>query len=98
MNNHPHTLPEIIGMGLGIAILALAFFTALRAIWALAVSFGRDVKNWRPSAKSLAVWAGRPARWWQFWRPQSGIVGGLILAAIALAVTLFVYHYLPFGD
>jgi len=26
-----------------------------------------------------SAWVFRDARWWQFWRPQSGLPGGLIL-------------------
>lgn len=24
--------------------------------------------------------------WWKFWRPQSGVIGGLIMGAVVLAV------------
>lgn len=30
----------------------------------------------------------RPARWWQFWLPQSGGAGGLIAFAIIFVVAL----------
>lgn len=38
-------------------------------------------------------WAFKDAKWWQFWRPQSGLVGGLIMGvvmivALCLAVAL----------
>jgi hypothetical protein len=31
-------------------------------------------------------WWFRPARWWQFWWPGSGLPGGFIFAAVALAI------------
>ena len=36
----------------------------------------------------IGRWALTPAAWWQFWLPQSGIRGGLILA---LVVWFFLY-------
>ncbi len=39
--------------------------------------------------KLLRAWWFKPAKPWQFWMPQSGAIGGLILGtAIALAVVL----------
>ena len=35
---------------------------------------------------AILEWFYRPAQWWQFWLPQSGFIGGLIL--MGLAVTL----------
>jgi len=32
--------------------------------------------------ESLVRWAIKPAMWWQFWLPQSGLPGGLIGGAI----------------
>lgn len=31
----------------------------------------------------LEKWINKPAKWWQFWLPQSGIVGGSILGLLA---------------
>ncbi|MHC4316654.1 MAG: hypothetical protein ACYSW3_29780 [Planctomycetota bacterium] len=34
-------------------------------------------------------WIFRPARWWEFWQPQSGIPGGIIGGfSLAVAVVL----------
>lgn len=30
---------------------------------------------------AISRWWFRPAMWWQFWLPQSGIPGGAIVAA-----------------
>lgn len=27
-------------------------------------------------------WPFRPARWWQFWRPRSGLIGGMIFSLV----------------
>jgi hypothetical protein len=35
----------------------------------------------------ITAWALRPAAWWQFWRPQSGWRGGLILNVVGLLLT-----------
>lgn len=89
-------IENIFPVALSIAVIALAFIIAVRVMRDLFVSFFRDAvawlkrrratpKPWRPSARSLAVWAGHPARWWQFWRPQSGIIGGIIGAVILIA-------------
>jgi hypothetical protein len=32
------------------------------------------------------AWWDRPASWWQFWYPQSGLFGGMLIAAIGFAV------------
>lgn len=34
----------------------------------------------------LLVWTSKPAKWYQFWLPQSGYRGGLILGAILAAL------------
>lgn len=36
--------------------------------------------------RALYRWWTSEARWWQFWRPGSGIVGALILNAILLGL------------
>jgi hypothetical protein len=33
----------------------------------------------------LRKWANADAKWWQFWMPQSGHAGGLIIGAIVLS-------------
>jgi hypothetical protein len=44
---------------------------------------------------SIINWWKHPARWYQFWLPQSGLFGGLIIGAtgtIALVIiVLFIY-------
>jgi hypothetical protein len=31
-------------------------------------------------------WATRPAKWYQFWRPQSGIIGGFIFGGLLVSL------------
>lgn len=33
-------------------------------------------------------WAVKPAYWWQFWQPQSGLVGGIIMFCVIMGITL----------
>jgi len=44
-------------------------------------------------------WWYKPAAPWQFWRPQSGIIGGILLALLLFAagwpVALLVNYLLP---
>jgi hypothetical protein len=35
-------------------------------------------------------WWMKPARRWQFWLPQSGILGGMILGAIIIAIAFII--------
>jgi hypothetical protein len=35
---------------------------------------------------SVKSWIYRDAKWWQFWRPQSGVRGGFLLVVVAFAV------------
>ena len=32
--------------------------------------------------RAIIEWMVRDAEWWQFWRPDSGIVGGVIFGVI----------------
>ena len=32
----------------------------------------------------IVKWWVYPARWWQFWYPQSGLPGGVIIGAIVI--------------
>jgi hypothetical protein len=41
----------------------------------------------------LRKWLFHPAEWWQFWYPQSGLFGGLIIA-YALILSLFVPEWI----
>ena len=34
--------------------------------------------------RALAHWSLRPAAWWQFWYPQSGVIGGGIMGWLLL--------------
>ena len=34
-------------------------------------------------------WWHRPAKWYQFWRPQTGTMGGMITATVILAIIYF---------
>lgn len=36
----------------------------------------------------LKNWLYQDARWWQFWMPQSGLWGGVILWLVALALVI----------
>lgn len=39
--------------------------------------------------KKIKIWVTRNAKWYQFWNPKSGVVGGFIFAAIiALSILL----------
>jgi hypothetical protein len=40
----------------------------------------------RPYLFDESSWPFRPARWWQFWRPRSGAVGGCILSLVLMAL------------
>ena len=35
-------------------------------------------------------WWNRPAARWQFWNPQSGLVGGLIMGSVLFAITAWI--------
>lgn len=40
----------------------------------------------------VVSWVQNPARWYQFWLPQSGLLGGLIGAALfLLPIGIYVY-------
>lgn len=41
-----------------------------------------------PHVDPIIAWIARPARWWQFWLPQSGIAGGAIIGAIMTVVAV----------
>lgn len=43
---------------------------------------------------SKVPWVFREAKWWQFWLPQSGIIGGLIITAIVLLIGSELCHLL----
>lgn len=90
-------IENIVPVALIIGVLALVFFIALQFMKDLFMSFFVDIKAWwlrrrmtakpwRPSTHSLAVWAGRPAHWWQFWWPRSGIMGGAIAAVVLIII------------
>lgn len=34
----------------------------------------------------MTHWFYRPAKWWQFWYPQSSAVGGIIAGVVAVGV------------
>jgi hypothetical protein len=36
-------------------------------------------------------WLTKPARWYEFWLPQSGIVGGMIFGALFAVIPAAVY-------
>lgn len=36
-------------------------------------------------------WVNKPARWYNFWLPQSGAVGGIISALFFLIIVSLVY-------
>ena len=38
--------------------------------------------------KIITNWIMRDAKWYHFWRPQSGFIGGFIFGAIILGLTL----------
>lgn len=38
----------------------------------------------------LNKWWFKPAKYWQFWLPQSGIIGGMILGAFILAIIIVI--------
>jgi hypothetical protein len=39
--------------------------------------------------ESLVRWATEPAPWWAFWRPGSGIVGGMIAGIVLLCIPVW---------
>ena len=41
-----HTIPEVIGMALGIAAIALAAFVALDILWCIAKAIWIDTRSW----------------------------------------------------
>jgi hypothetical protein len=45
----------------------------------------------------IVAWIKRPARWWQPWRPQSGLVGGIVLAAGLWAPVIAPWFWLGFA-
>lgn len=46
--------------------------------------------NWRDN-EVLYRWSMRDAEWWQFWRPQSGLIGGVIVALLIELIVIGVY-------
>lgn len=58
----PHTPEEVIGMGLGIACITLAFIVAVQILREIAAHIARDIRSW---------WRLRhPAKGWQPRRPS----------------------------
>jgi hypothetical protein len=41
--------------------------------------------------QNIFDWTMKPARWWQFWRMQSGLVGGSIAGAILVLLEYFIF-------
>jgi hypothetical protein len=41
--------------------------------------------------KEQKPWALVDAHWWQFWMPQSGLIGGLINGAVIVAATFAIF-------
>lgn len=39
----------------------------------------------------IVRWVNKPARWYEFWYPQSGILGGMLGAAIATLVAYLIF-------
>jgi hypothetical protein len=38
----------------------------------------------------ISKWWNRPARWWQFWFPESGAIGGVIFGVIFLSILILI--------
>jgi len=38
-------------------------------------------------------WCKKPAKYWQFWLPQSGAVGGIIFGLIISIINLTILHF-----
>ncbi len=45
---------------------------------------------------SIKKWENKPAYWYEFWLPNSGPIGALIMATVML-MTIFVCFYLRSG-
>jgi hypothetical protein len=39
--------------------------------------------------EAMVSWLVKPARWWHFWMPQSGLVGGAIMSMLLYIVWKF---------
>lgn len=42
----------------------------------------------------IEEWKYRPAKWYQFWRPQSGTTGGLIFGSLIMIVLILIMETL----
>ena len=42
--------------------------------------------------KNFKQWYFKPAKWWEFWLPQSGIEGGVILGAVLSLILFIVFN------
>jgi len=41
--------------------------------------------------KLLKMWFMKPAKWYYFWLPQSGLAGGIIVGLIIVALLRYVF-------
>jgi len=41
--------------------------------------------------EALEKWSMRKCKWWQFWMPQSGFFGGIVVVSLILLVLAVLY-------
>lgn len=58
------TLPNIIAVTLGLCFMAYGAITALQVLWALAVSFGHDIRDWWRARRPDPGWQPRKGKRW----------------------------------